>query len=377
MSFVITAGGTAGHICPALAVAAELKLLGKELVFVGSTGGMEEQMALDAGLSYQAFDAKGFARQKPWTLISSSLVLARSTKKAQQWLRSINAEAVAAFGGYASVPVGRAAARENIPLLIQEQNSHMGWTNRYLSKRAQVIALAYDAAADALDEKTKSRVQLTGNPVRQEFSALAQASEAARLRTAFRSKMGFDADSTVLLVFGGSQGARSINNAVIANAKQLMELAHVSVLHLAGRKEAERVKAELEQNLGPDFAQRWQVLDYCNEMPAAFAAADVVLSRAGASSLAELAMACKPSLLVPFPYATADHQRKNAESLVKAHAAQMILDSELETSAFLETLLPLLTDTNLRAEMTKAAEGFKAADAAKDIAELLIKIARK
>lgn len=385
MSYLITAGGTAGHIYPALAVAAELKKLGKEVIFVGSIGGMEEQMAQDAGFAYQAFAAKGFDRQNPFTLISSSLLLSRSTGKARAWLRSIDAEAVAAFGGYASVPVGRAAAKEGVPLLIQEQNSHMGWTNKHLSKSAEVIALAYPAAADKLSEAEKKRVQFTGNPVRQQFSVLSDATAADKLRQSFRNELGFSEDALVLLVTGGSQGARHINQALVSNAPALLAHKELCVLHLTGRKEWQSVKDSLEAVLGEALTdeatvqaalKRWKLLDYCDNMPAAFASSDFVLSRAGASSLAELAVAAKPALLVPFPYATDDHQRKNAESLVEAGAALMVPDAELDGSLLLTALLSLVNDAELRAKMTVAAKGIERADAASRIAQLLMSIAR-
>lgn len=372
MSYVVTAGGTAGHIYPALAVASALEQLGKEVFFAGGIGGMEERMATQAQLPFKAFAAKGFDRQKPWTLLSSSLVLARSTGKAQNWLHEIDAEAVAAFGGYASVPVGRAALKSKLPLLIHEQNSHMGWTNRYLSKQADIIALAYESASDGLEPEAQKRVHITGNPVRQEFLALADAKRARQLREDFRNKRGFSANQLVLLIFGGSQGARHINQTLVKHAPQLMQYKELAVLHLTGKKEYDSVSEALAGSLDAEQAPRWQLVDYCDEMPAAFAASDLVLSRAGASSLAELSLAGKPSLLVPYPYATADHQRKNAASLVEAGAARMVLDADLESPQFLENLLPLVESADVRTRMTQAAEQFKKAHSASEIAELLI-----
>ncbi|MCL2530242.1 MAG: undecaprenyldiphospho-muramoylpentapeptide beta-N-acetylglucosaminyltransferase [Coriobacteriia bacterium] len=371
---VITSGGTAGHINPALAVAAELEQLGEEVIFVGSTGGMEERLARQAGLAYQSFDAKGFNRQRPWTLLTSSLILAQSTGKARRWLKEINAQAIAAFGGYVSVPVGRAAVREGIPLLIHEQNSHMGWSNRHLSSKAQVIALTYEAALEGLPAELGERVHVTGNPVRPEFSVLADVDKASALRSEFRRELGFGSNDLVLLIFGGSQGARHINQALVAQAAELMKRPGLSVLHLTGPKEYESVEAALAAALTPEVKERWQLLSYCDQMPAAFAAADLVLSRAGASSLAELAVAAKPAILIPFPYATADHQRKNAEYLVKAGAATMLLDSELESARFSETLFGLIDNSELRREMLKVAQTLSHADAAKQVAKLLLSI---
>lgn len=412
MSFVITAGGTAGHISPALAVAAELEKLNEKVIFVGSVGGMEERLARAAGLEYKDFAARGFNRQRPWTLLSSGLVLARSAGEARTWLRSIDAQAVGAFGGYVSVPVGQAAAREGIALLIHEQNSAMGWTNRHLSKQATTIALSYGAAASALSSDAKKRVHLTGNPVRSEFTLLVDSKYAARLRSEFRGQMGLTEDQLVVLVFGGSQGARHINQAVVDLAPELMKRQDLVVLHLTGRKEFTRVEAALKQALsqiGSDadnsggsteagvvtisavagvktFTQatstvagtdRWKLLDYCDQMPAAFAASDIVVSRAGASSLAELAAAAKPALLIPYPFATADHQRKNAETLVASGAAHMVLDAELDTPRFAEALLSLIDNVDQRKAMLDSAKAFQGRNAAAQVAELLVSIARQ
>ncbi|MDR1358751.1 MAG: undecaprenyldiphospho-muramoylpentapeptide beta-N-acetylglucosaminyltransferase [Coriobacteriales bacterium] len=376
MSFVITAGGTGGHVSPALAVAAELQKLGKHVVFAGSTGGMEERLAREAGLEYQAFSARGFNRQRPWTLLSSGAVLARSTGRACRWLCEVQARVVGAFGGYVSVPVGRAAVREGVPLLIHEQNSHMGWANRHLSKHADVIALTYEAAADALDASARERVELTGNPVRPEFAALADAKHTTRLRHNFRQELGIEHGDLVLLVFGGSQGARHINRAVVRHATALLQRPALTVLHLTGPKEYQSVAAALAQEFGGSIPQAWQLMDYCDRMPEAFAAADLVLCRAGASSLAEVSAAGRPALLVPYPYATADHQRKNAESLVAAGAAQRVLDAELDGPRFSEVLFTLLDNAETRARMLTAAAELSEAGAARRVAELLVGIAR-
>lgn len=376
MSFVITSGGTAGHINPALAVAAELERLDKHVIFVGSFGGMEERLANDAGLEYKAFAAKGFNRQNPFSLLSSSVVLARSTGQARAWLREIDAQAVGAFGGYVSVPVGRGAVRENIPLLIHEQNSSLGWANKHLSKHAQVIALSYAAASDALDARAQKRVTLTGNPVRPEFSLLADAKYAAHVRSEFRSELGVSEDALVLLIFGGSQGARHINQSVVRLAPELLKRPELAVVQLTGQKELENVRTALAQELGGSIPKRWKLMGYCDQMPSAFAAADAVVSRAGASSLAELAAAAKPALLVPYPYATADHQRKNAKALVDAGAALQVPDAELDGPRFSTQLFSLVDDAKLRARMLKAAQGLGEANAATLVAELLVKIAQ-
>ncbi|MDR2109460.1 MAG: UDP-N-acetylglucosamine--N-acetylmuramyl-(pentapeptide) pyrophosphoryl-undecaprenol N-acetylglucosamine transferase [Coriobacteriales bacterium] len=414
MKFIVTSGGTAGHIYPALAVAAELIQGGHELLFAGTPAGLEARLAAADGLSYKAFAAAGFNRSRPWTLLTSSLRLGLSGVAARSWLAHEKPAAVAGFGGYASLPTARAAAALGIPLLIHEQNSTPGWANRHLARQAQAVALSYEAARAALAVNPAARVELTGNPVRAAFLKAVQPGGRTQAREAFRQQLGIPARARVLLVFGGSQGARHINQAIVALAGELMAVAGLHLIQITGPGELAAVKEALAAQqvvatvpaaagvatpaaaataatssapaLAPsapaapatpasDLAERWHLMGYCDDMAAAYAASDMVVARAGAGSLAEIAAMGLPSLLVPYPYATNDHQTTNARSLVEAGAAVMVGDAELDTPQFARTLLGVLADVQKQSKMQHAARALAPANAAATVARLLLSIA--
>lgn len=374
---MIAAGGTAGHIYPALAVAEYLQNAGHELTFAGSPEGMEARLLADTDIAYVAFAARGFSRQHPLSLLSSAALLARSSRQARRWLRTYAPQAVASFGGYVSVPVGQAASELHIPLLVHEQNSSLGLANRHLAGRAQVLALTYQAAAAGFAGKRHAPtcIAQTGTPVRAEFTSLADVSHANRLRCQLRANLGISQEATLLLVFGGSQGARHINSTLSALAQRLLTNPQLAVLHSTGTRDFATVRAKLNTHLSQAEASRWHLIDYCTQMPAALAAADLIVARAGASSLAEIAAARRPALLVPYPYATNNHQEHNAAALVAAGAAVMVLDRDLDTPLFVEQLEALLADTERRECMAQAATLLPSQDATAEVARLLCEIA--
>ena len=378
MRFVITSGGTAGHIYPALAVAQELIATGHEVLFAGTPQGQEAHLIPAEGIPYKAFDATGFNRSKISSMPSFFWRTATSTNLAKEWLKEIQPAAVAGFGGFASVPVCRAALQSRIPVLIHEQNSRAGWANRFLARsKVAAVALTYEDARAQLTFSNKTLVELTGNPVRYSLIKLAEPAARATARAAFRSVYGIPADALVLMVFGGSQGARSINDAVLAQAATLLARDNLHVLHITGPKQYTVVNAQLTQTLDPVLAQRWHLIDYCTQMGEAYVAADLILSRAGASSLAEIAVLGVPALLVPFPYATDDHQTANARSLVQAGAARYISDADLSKPVFIQLLDLLLGDADIRASMAVAAQAGEASLATERVTKLLKQIANK
>ncbi|MDR2672196.1 MAG: undecaprenyldiphospho-muramoylpentapeptide beta-N-acetylglucosaminyltransferase [Coriobacteriales bacterium] len=379
MKLVVTSGGTAGHVYPALAVADYLSRAGHEVVFAGSTSGMEAKLVAQTDLEYVAFEARGFSRQNPLTLLTSTMLLAKSTRAATSWLNTVRPQAVAAFGGYVSVPVGRAAIRKSIPLVVHEQNSALGWANRYLAKHASAVALSYRLSSDELHSVDPARINITGNPVRAEFARIANPDYARELRTRFIRDLSIPAEATVLLVFGGSQGARHINTAMVGLARAIVARSNWYVIHLTGKNEFDTVKSQLDEQLGDNTQdrKRWKLLDYCDQMPAAFATAELVLARAGASSLAEIAAAQLPALLIPYPYATNNHQEKNAAALVQVGAAVMVLDSMLDSPRFAQQLFALMDDVDVRRQMRTAAAGLGAMSATAAVAELIVRSAQK
>jgi UDP-N-acetylglucosamine--N-acetylmuramyl-(pentapeptide) pyrophosphoryl-undecaprenol N-acetylglucosamine transferase len=363
MKAVITGGGTAGHINPALAVALELRSLGHEVAYAGTPQGIEARLVPQEGFPYTAFRASGFNRRKPLSLITSSVRVARSSQQARRWLAALKPDVVVGFGGYVTIPVGLAAARLGIPLAIHEQNSTSGMANRFLAKRAQLVALTYASATG--DFKTAGNLILTGNPVR---PSLFEAS-----RSQARAFFGLPADATVLLAFGGSLGARHINEALLAHAKQLLSVPGLHVLHIAGNAAFEEVREQVERL--SSATDRWHVMAYCDRMGDAYAAADAVLSRAGATTLAELAALGMPALLVPYPYAAADEQTTNAQGLVDAGAASLIADRDLDKPVFLEQLMRLITDDAYRETMRAASRARGGSQARQMLARLVISMA--
>ncbi|MDR1421717.1 MAG: undecaprenyldiphospho-muramoylpentapeptide beta-N-acetylglucosaminyltransferase [Coriobacteriales bacterium] len=367
LRIVVTGGGTAGHINPALATAQELRERGCEVSFAGTPQGIESRLIPQEGFSFEAFEARGFNRSKPWTLVSSSLRIARSTRKAARWLRTLRPAVVVGFGGYVSIPVGLAASRLGIPLVIHEQNATPGLANRFLAKRARLLALTYDSAASGLvNAHTQERKLVrVGNPVR--------ASLLAADRAQARASYDIPADALVLLAFGGSLGAQHLNEALIAQAPRLLIDERLHVLHVTGSRDYEAMKAQLSGDLD---ARRWHLIDYCDRMGDVYAAADLVLSRAGATTLAELAALGKPAILVPYPHAAADEQTNNARDLVAAKAAYMIADVDLDSPVFVETVEKLLADPGERERMRAALLSSGGATARQDLASLIMDLAK-
>lgn len=364
MLVVLTGGGTAGHINPALALAEELTGRGVDVRFAGTPNGREADLVPAAGIPFTPFKASGFNRNHPTSIVKAVYLMERGARAATRWFEEIRPDVVVGFGGYVSLSIGRAAEKHGIPVVVHEQNSVMGLANKNLAKRAEVVCLTYAHAASAVADKSK--VVVTGNPVRK------QVFEATRAQ----GRAAFDVpdEARMLLVTGGSLGARHLNQALCAMKDDLLALGDLHVVHVTGPKEYDAVVKALA--LGPDEARRWKVIGYTDEMGKAMAAADAIVSRAGASSLAEISARAIPALLVPFPYATEDHQTTNARAAVDAGCAKMIADSEVETPEFKRLLLELVEDAALRESMRRAAKAQKTENAAGALADIVMSVGR-
>lgn len=364
MLAVLSGGGTAGHINPALATAEVLLERGCDVRYAGCPTGVEARLVPQAGLSFQPFEAAGFNRSHPLSLISALIKIQKSTTAAKKWFRDVRPDVVVGFGGYVSIPVARAAESCGIPVVVHEQNSVMGMANKYLAKRAQAVCLTYPHTAEGVCDP--DRVRITGNPVR--------ASVLASTRVAGRAYLGIPDDATMLLVFGGSLGARRINEGIVAIKERLLAIPDLYVVHITGPKELESTTEAL--SLTQEQAKRWQVMGYQDHMGETLAAADAVVSRAGATSLAEISARALPALLVPFPHATEDHQTKNAKAYVGAGCAYMLADDEVLTPRFGELVESLATDALARERMSEAARNQKTADAARLLADVVMEAAK-
>ena len=359
MLFVLSGGGTAGHINPAIALAEELTRRGHEVRFAGTPTGIEARLASQAGFAFEPFEAAGFNRRHPLSLVKALKLINASRVKAKKWFAQIKPDAVVGFGGYVCIPVCRAAEEMHIPMMLHEQNSVMGVANKELAKGAVKVALTYEVAGNSVSDKSK--LVLTGNPVR---STIFEST-----REEGRAYLGIPDDALLLLVFGGSLGARHLNTAICALKDRLLAVPNLYIVHVTGPKEFETVQGDLA--LTEDEAKRWIVKGYEDQMGKVMAACDATVARAGATSLAEISARQIPALLVHFAYATADHQTMNARSYVDAGAAYMVADADVEEPEFADKLFDLLGSADLRASMHEAAASFDTANAAEKLADMV------
>lgn len=359
----MSGGGTAGHIYPAIALAHDLLDRNVEVIFAGTPQGLEATLVPQAGLEFVPFRAHGFVRSKPWSLVTALVTLAVSTVKAWSFLRRTRPNGVVGFGGYVSIPVGIAAWLARIPLTIHEQNSVLGMTNRFLASRAQAAAVTYPQTVAILEQLTKAKVVHTGNPVRNNILMAS--------RPAGRSSLQVADDAVVLLVFGGSRGARHLNQALLRCAPALLtNHPNLVIIHAAGQGEYDSVRARYDE--GDYDKRRYQLVPYLDEIGNVLAASDVVVCRAGATTIAELTALGVASILVPYPYATEDHQTANASAMVENGAALLVADGDLESDELITKLDTLLADSSLRASMAEAAHRLGKRDASKLLADVVI-----
>ena len=352
---LIAGGGTGGHIIPALAIADELKARhGAEILFVGTARGLESRLVPAAGYGLELIRAGQLNNVSLATRARTLVDLPLGLVQCIGLLRRFRPQAVVGVGGYASGPMMGAAILTGVPTLAFEPNAVPGMANRLVGRRVRAAAVNFEAAA-----RYFRNAQVTGIPVRGEFFALAQRPAGA---------------APHLLVFGGSQGARVLNTTMPQIAAALLQsVPGLTILHQAGARHAETTLAAYQAS-GADPG-RWQVAAFLDDMPRRFGAADLVLARSGASTVAELAAAGKPAVLIPFPQAADDHQRKNAEVLAQAGAATMLLEAELTPEKLRQTLADLLSQPDRLAAMADNARKLAHPDAAQRIAGMAMAIA--
>jgi UDP-N-acetylglucosamine--N-acetylmuramyl-(pentapeptide) pyrophosphoryl-undecaprenol N-acetylglucosamine transferase len=352
---LIAGGGTGGHIIPALAVAHELVTRHlAEVLFVGTPRGMESRLVPAAGFKLRLIDVGPMKNVSLATRIRTLLDIPNSLFACRRLVREFKPHVVLGVGGYASGPGMAAALMLHVPTMAFEPNAMPGLANRLVGKRVQAAAVNFPAAAVYFNN-----AEVTGIPVRPDFFKLPPAT----------------AETPHLLVFGGSQGARIFNNTLPAIAPALLaSVPGLTILHQAGARHVEATEAAYKAS-GADPAQ-WQVSGFLDDMPMRFAQANLVMSRSGASTVAELAAAGKPALLVPFAAAADDHQTRNAEEMVKAEAAVMLKESDLiDHDKVIHTLIQLLCSPERLAAMSAAALTQAHPQAAEDIANRLVDLA--
>ncbi len=338
--FIISGGGTGGHIFPAISIANALKATypDADILFVGAENRMEMERVPAAGYPIKGLPVSGFDRKNLLKNIKVLFDLARSMVKAKRIIRTFKPDVAIGVGGYASAPVLRAASAFGIPTLIQEQNSYAGIANKLLAKKASCICVAYD---DMERFFPKDKIVKTGNPVRQDLFAVVPKDPEAY------AYFGLEPDKKTMLIVGGSLGARTINQSVIAHLESLVT-SGVQVIWQTGKYYIE----EAEQAAKAFKTRKLVVTAFVSRMDYAYAVADVVVSRAGAGSISELCLLAKPAVLVPSPNVAEDHQTKNAMALVKKDAAILIKDGEAIEKMIPEALR-LLSDEKKMAALSK------------------------
>lgn len=359
---IIAGGGTGGHIFPAIAIANAVKEEKPEakILFAGARGRMEMERVPQAGYEIIGLDIAGFNRSALLKNIALPFKILKSLWQAYRMLRKFKPDVVVGVGGYASFPVLQVAQMTGIPTLIQEQNSYAGKANRFLARRAKTVCVAYPGMEKFFPAE---KIVYTGNPVRK-IIATHQVNRAEAL-----AYFGLEQHRKVVLVIGGSLGAKSINEAIAAGLDILIENG-MQLIWQTGKNYFATAKQHV------DGKKEVHVTDFIERMEMAYAAADLVVSRAGALAIAELCVAGKPVIFVPFPFAAEDHQTANAQMLVQQKAGIMIQDSEAQ-GRLITKLLHLAQDHSLREMLGNNIKQLAVYDADRRIAKEVIRLAGK
>ncbi len=355
---LIAAGGTGGHVYPAIAIADALKELQANITirFVGTKDRMEAEAVPKAGYDFVSIWISGFHRRMTTKNLLFPVRLIVSLVQSMRIISSFKPHVTICCGGYVTGPVGWAAAKQNIPLFLQEQNSYPGVTNRMLAKHAKIIFTAFKEADQYLpSEKTL----LAGNPTRKSLTEVDS--------TAAYSHFEFQKSKRTLLVLGGSGGAKTINEAIEKNLKTLHDDLGLQIIWQCGKSYFDGIDAKLQT----ETYENLRLFDYLHSMPEAYEVADLVISRAGALSCSELALTGKPSILIPSPNVAGDHQTKNAQSMADGGAAEILKDDEA-VERLPELVKTFIFDNQKLKKMREAALNLSRPYAAEEIAKTIL-----
>ncbi|HYI95128.1 MAG TPA: undecaprenyldiphospho-muramoylpentapeptide beta-N-acetylglucosaminyltransferase [Bryobacteraceae bacterium] len=354
MKFIMAGGGTAGHIIPALAVAEELRGRGHEPIFIGTRHGMEARLVPKANFPIEWIEIGGLNRVGLAQRLKTLWQLPLSTINVLGVLERYRAAAVFSMGGYVAGPVVLAALLKRVPVVVMEPNAIPGLTNRKLARFTSRALVNFEETAHYFPE---GRAEVTGVPVRREFFTTPQKTSDGRF---------------TLLITGGSQGSRTLNIAASAAWERFARAgAPIRILHQAGRGNAEPLQEVFRQT-----GMSGEIVDFIDNMPAAFAQADLIVCRSGASTVSELAAAGRPSILVPFPYAADDHQQYNADAMERVGAARVVTDRELTGKRLFEEVTRLMMDRPTLEAMGQSAKRLAKPYAAQEAADALLELVR-
>jgi len=350
MKVVIAGGGTGGHIFPALAVAGELSSKGAELVFVGTKTGLESELVPKKGWKIEYISAPRWKGQSPIKRLKALVQIPMAILRASKLLNSIKPDVVVGVGGYASFPVLMAASLKKMPTLLMEQNSIPGLANKILGRFAKKICVSFPVSEKYFDPKKTIH---TGNPVRNEIKEVNQSLPSIQ-------------DKFVLMCFGGSQGAQKINEAIFASLRHLRERRQsLKIIHQIGFSIDIDIAKDIYEKEGFDA----DVYRFIDDIADCYSRAHLVICRAGATSIAELAVVARPAVLVPYPYAANDHQRENAKYITDNGGSILVSNEELTGEKVAEMVKEFMSSPDKLEAMNEAMKKMAKSDAAESIAE--------
>ena len=362
LKVIVSGGGTGGHIFPAISIANELKerFPETEILFVGALGKMEMERVPAAGYRIVGLPVIGFPRKPSFLMLTFFLKLMKSMRLAKKIIADFKPDVAIGVGGFASGPILKAAVRKGVPAILQEQNSYAGVTNKLLAAKVDKICVAYPNMERYFPAE---KIVLTGNPIRKNLiEAVINKDEAFMY-------FELNAEKQVVLIIGGSLGARTLNESVLANL-ELIRKSEAQILWQTGSY----YYKEMLERLGENSPENLHTMEFVSRMDLAYAVADVVISRAGAGTISELCLLGKPSVLVPSPNVAEDHQTKNALSLVDNQAALLIKDADSKDNLWIETF-NLLNDKPRLKSLSENIRKLGRPNAAKEIVDVILEVA--
>lgn len=364
MKAIVTGGGTGGHIYPALAVLRALQTKGWDILYIGSRDGLEASIIPDEGIKYKEVDVAPLPRKVSYKLITSVFKTTAGLFQARKIIKDFEPDIVLGTGGFVAGPVVLAATMLKIPSIIHEQNVYPGFTNKLLSKRVNTIALNFDDAKKYFPQNTNAKYEVTGNPIRE---IILKTDKYTGLK-----KLSLKPNKKNLLVFGGSQGSMSINNAMVKLYHYYKDTPNIQIIHITGKKNYKIVLEEIkESGIKLETYDNYKIIPYLSNMEDAYAVADLIVYRAGATGIAEITAKGLPAILIPYPYAAENHQEYNARNLEKHGAAIVILDEELSSKLLIKKIDSLFSDEKRLNEMSRNSRKLGNPSAAENIVNII------
>ncbi len=362
MKFLIAGGGTAGHINPGIAIAKYIKEKqpDAEIIFVGTERGLEKRLVPREGFELKFIKVRGFRRKLSFDTLVALKELLDGISQAGAVIKEFKPDIVIGTGGYVCGPVLFVAARKKIPTLVHEQNAFPGITNRILSRFVDTVAISFKESEKFFSAAKK--LVLTGNPIRREMLKID--------RKAAREKLGIKEHTPVIVAFGGSRGAEKINQALVEMIRDYLKEVDCKVIFATGESQFDKINMQLE-GISNKAAE---VVPYIYDMASVMASADLVVCRAGAITIGELTALGVPSIMIPSPYVTANHQEHNARALEKQGAAKVILEKDLSGKLVYQEMISLIRDERRLREMAANAKRVGVRDAIEKIYEIIVKL---